>query len=679
MRGASSHASFHDRIPFPLVGLLGIGLTIYLARLTLSRDPGPPEIAKFSAIIQEGAATFLRRQYRLMAVVAVAFAALLLIVLNVYVMLAFVVGLVTSVLAGHVGMSIATRTNGRTTWAAYRGASHALDVAFTGGSVLGVVTVSLGILGVSTVYLVFSRLLAVSNPLSLMTGYSLGASFAAIFARIGGGISTKAADIGADMVGKVEVGIPEDDRRNPAVIADNVGDNVGDVAGMAADTYQSYVDTAIAAVILGASATNIFGIPRGEKGILFPLWILVIGLIGSIAGIALVKTLARSEKTNPKTILRFGMIGSGAVTLLGILVLSLVYLQELGPFYATASGLVSGVAIGLITEYSTSGAPVERIAASSESGAATNLVAGLSLGMRSAALPMLILGLSTILAYQACGFYGVALSGVGLLSILGITLSTDAYGPIADNAGGIAEMTRQHPRIRRITDRLDAAGNTTAAIAKAFAVSATAAAALSLLTAYSEAAMVSSLDIRNPRVMAGMLIGGAPPALLSSMTLSSVGHAAELMVAEVRRQFREIPGLLRCKTPPDYQGCIDIASQGALRHLPLPCLVAIASPFALVFALGREALAGFLAGNIVSGILLAIFMANAGGAWDNAKKLIETGAYGGEGSLAHHASVIGDTVGDPLKDTAGPTLNILVELVAAISLAFVPLFLHLIP
>jgi len=664
---------------FPIVGLLGIGLTVYLARLTLSNDPGTPEIVKFSAIIQKGAATFLRRQYRMMAVVALLFAALLLIVLNVYIMFAFIAGMLTSVLAGYIGMSIATRANGRTTFAAYRGANHALDVAFTGGSVLGVVTVSLAILGVSTVYLVFSRLLAVSNPLSLMTGYSLGASLAAIFARIGGGIFTKAADIGADMVGKVEVGIPEDDPRNPAVIADNVGDNVGDVAGMAADTYQSYVDTAIAAIILGASATNVLGAPRGEKGILFPLWILVIGLVGSVAGIALVKTLARSEKTRPTTILRLGMVSSGAVTLLGILVLSLVYLQELGPFYATASGLVSGVVIGLITEYFTSGSPVDRIAASSESGAATNLIAGLSLGMRSAALPMLILGLSTILAYQACGIYGVALSGVGLLSILCITLSTDAYGPIADNAGGIAEMTRQHPRIRRITDRLDAAGNTTAAIAKAFAVSATAAAALSLLTAYSEAAMVSSLDIRNPRVMAGMLIGGALPALLSSMTLSSVGHAAELMVAEVRRQFREIPGLLKGETPPDYQGCIDIAARGALRHLLLPCFTAVASPFAVVFTLGREALAGFLAGNIISGILLAIFMANAGGAWDNAKKMIETGAYGGEGSLAHHASIVGDTVGDPLKDTAGPTLNILVELVAAVSLAFVPLFLRLVP
>ena len=664
---------------FPVAGLLGIAFTIYLARLTLSRDPGTPEIVKFSAVIQEGAATFLRREYRLMAAVAVFFAAFLLVVLNAYIMLAFIVGVTTSVLASYVGMYIATRANGRTAFAAYRGLGHALDVAFTGGAVLGMAAVSLGILGVSGLYLVFSLLDVVPNPLSVMTGYSMGASLAAIFARIGGGIFTKAADIGADMVGKVEVGIPEDDPRNPAVIADNVGDNVGDVAGMGADTYQSYVDTTIAALILGASATNAMGVPLGAKGIFFPLWVLLAGLAGSAVGIVVVRRLARQEKMDPKTVLRLGMITSGVVSFVGILVLSLVYLRDLGAFYATASGLVSGVVIGLITEYFTSGSPVQRIAAASESGAATNIIAGISVGMHSATLPMLVLGLSMVFAYGSCGIYGVALSGVGLLSILGITLSMDAYGPIADNAGGIAEMTRQHPRIRRLTDRLDSVGNTTAAIAKAFAVSATAAAALSLLTVYSEVAMVGSLDIRDSRVMAGMLIGGALPALLSSMTLSSVGQAAELMVTEVRRQFREIAGLLEGRTPPDYQRCIDIAAKSALGHLLLPCLVAVASPFAIVFTLGREALAGFLTGNIISGVLLAIFMANAGGAWDNAKKLIESGAHGGKGSLAHLASVVGDTVGDPLKDTAGPTLNILVELVAAVSLAFVPLFLRLVP
>jgi len=664
---------------FPIAGLLGMIFTIYLARVTLSKDVGTPEIAGFSAIIQKGAETFLRREYSIMAVAAALFAIFLVAVLNVYIMLAFVVGVVTSVLAGYIGMSIATRANGRTTYAARKGVSQALDVAFSGGAVLGMAASSLGIFGISTVYLVFSLLHVVPNPLSVMTGYSIGASFAAIFARIGGGIYTKAADIGADLVGKVEVGIPEDDPRNPAVIADNVGDNVGDVAGMGADTYQSYVDTTIAALILGGAATTASGTPLGEKGIYFPLWVLLVGLLGSIVGIVVVKLLARFARVGPREILRLGLLVSGLATLLGILFLSWFYLHDLRAFYATTSGLVTGVAIGLITEYFTSGRPIRVIAESSESGAATTIITGISVGMQSATLPMLILGLSMIFAYRAWGIYGISLSGVGLLSILGITLSMDAYGPIADNAGGIAEMTRQHPRIRRITDRLDAAGNTTAAIAKAFAVSATAAAALSLLTAYSEVAQVTSLDIRDSRVMAGMLIGGALPALLSSMTLSAVGRAAGLMVTEVRRQFKEIAGLLEGKAVPDYQRCIDIAARSALTQLVWPCLVAVASPFAIVVALGREALAGFIAGNIVSGIFLAIFMANAGGAWDNAKKYIEMGAHGGKGSLAHHASVVGDTVGDPLKDTAGPTLNILVELVAAVSLAFVPLFLHLVP
>nr|MBC7244688.1 sodium-translocating pyrophosphatase [Chloroflexota bacterium] len=663
---------------FPIAGLLGLLFTLYLARVTMNKEAGPPEIVNFSAFIQEGAATFLRREYRIMAIVAVFFAAFLVVTLDAYIMFTFIIGAGTSVLAGYIGMAIATRANGRTTFAARNGPTHAFVVAFSGGSVLGMAAVSIGILGISSVYLLFHFLRLVPNPLTVMTGYSIGASFAAIFARIGGGIFTKAADIGADMVGKVEVGIPEDDPRNPAVIADNVGDNVGDVAGMGADTYQAYVDTSIAALILGASATTILGTPLGEKGILLPLWILFVGMIGSVLGIIAVKTLARTGKVGPEMLLRIGMVSSGATTLLGILLLSIFYLGDMRAFYAASAGLVAGVLIGLITDYFTSGSPVDTIARSGESGAATILITGLAVGMQSATLPMVILGLSMVIAFRAWGIYGISLSGVGLLSILGITLSMDAYGPIADNAGGIAEMTRQHPHIRRITDRLDAAGNTTAAIAKAFAVSATAAAALSLLTAYSAATKVQSLDIRDAKVMAGILIGGAFPALVSSMTLKAVGRTAGLIVTEVRRQFKEIVGLREGKIPPDYQRCIDIATKGALEQLVAPCLIAVAAPFVIVFSLGCEALAGFLAGNIVSGIFLAIFMANVGGAWDNAKKRIETGAYGGKGSLAHLASVVGDTVGDPLKDTAGPTLNILVELVAAVSLAFVPLFLRLV-
>ena len=664
---------------FPLAGVLGMAFTLYLACITLRHDEGPPEIIEFSRYIRQGAATFLRREYGMMAVAAVVFAAFLLVTLQIYITLTFIVGALTSVLAGYIGMSIATRANGRTTFAARAGTTRALDVAFSGGAVLGMAAVSLGILGVSSIYLIFSLLRVVPNPLEVLTGYSIGASFAAIFARVGGGIYTKAADIGADLVGKVEVGIPEDDPRNPAVIADNVGDNVGDVAGMGADTYQAYVDTTIAALILGASATTVVGAPLGDKGVVFPLWVLLAGMMGSMAGIMGVKLLARDEGADPGKLLRLGMLISGAVTLLAILGLSHYYLQDLRAFLATALGLVSGVVIGLLTDYYTSGRPVERIAASGESGAATLLISGISVGMESATAPMVILGLSMIAAYKVWGIYGISLSGVGLLSILGITLSMDAYGPIADNAGGIAEMSHQHPSIRRITDRLDAAGNTTAAIAKAFAVSATAAAALSLLTAYSEAVMVDSLDIRDARVMAGLVIGGALPALVSSMTLNAVGRTAGLMVEEVRRQFREIAGLREGRVPPDYQRCIDIATRGALGQLLLPCLVGVASPFAIVFTLGREALGGFIAGNLITGIFLALFMANAGGAWDNAKKLIETGAHGGERSVAHMASVVGDTVGDPLKDTSGPTLNILVELVAAVSLAFVPLFLRVVP
>jgi K(+)-stimulated pyrophosphate-energized sodium pump len=664
-------------VAFPVVGLLGMVFCAYLARVTLRHEAGPPEVVRCSAFIQRGAAAYLRRQYRIMAVIGVGFAVLLAVLLNVYIMITFLVGATISVLAGYIGMVIATRANGRTTFAARVGPAHALDVAFSGGSVLGIAAVSLGIFGVSSMYLLFLLTRWVSDPLTVMTGYSMGASFAAIFARIGGGIYTKAADIGADLVGKVEVGIPEDDPRNPAVIADNVGDNVGDIAGMGADTYQSLVDTTIAALLLGGSATTLFGAALGEKGILFPLWVIVAGLISSAIGILVVKFLARTEKHAPEALLRLGMLSTGAMTLVGISMLARFYLQDMRGFYAAAVGLISGVLIGLITDYFTSGRPVDEIAASSVTGAATTVITGLSVGMLSATLPMVILGFSIVLSFAVWGIYGIALSGTGLLSILGIILAMDAYGPIADNAGGIAEMTHQDPHIRRVTDRLDAAGNTTAAITKAFAVSATAAAALSLMTAYAEAAHVGSLDIREARVMAGMLIGGAFPALVASMTMSAVGRTARVMVEEVRRQFREIIGLREGLVPPDYERCIDIAAAGALSQLVAPCLIALAAPFVVAFTLGPEALAGFLAGTIVTGIFLAIFMANAGGAWDNAKKKIETGAYGGKGSLAHHASVVGDTVGDPLKDTAGPTLNILVELVASVSLAFVPLFLRL--
>lgn len=661
----------------PGAGLLGLLFSLYLAYSTLKNDPGPPEITTISRAIRVGATTFMHREYRVIGLTALLFAVFLALVLSVYVAFAFVVGVLCAALSGFIGMSIATQANGRVTHAATSGLSNALHVAFSGGAVMGMAVVSLGALGVSGLYLLFDLLPSTPDPLTVITGYSMGASFVAIFVRIGGGIFTKAADMGADLVGKVEVGIPEDDPRNPAVIADQVGDNVGDVAGLGSDLNQSYTDTIITSLIIGSAAQSAGGLALGEKGVIFPLLLVAMGIAASALGILTVKTLARKEVIQPEAVLKTGMLTSGVISVVGILLLSRLYLGYVEPFYAAASGLVVGMIIGLNTEYYTYRKPLRSIVASSETGAATNLLAGLTVGLESTVLSLVSLALGVILAYHFAGLYGIALSGLGMLSILGINMSLDAYGPIADNAGGIAQMSNQPARIRGITDHLDAVGNTTAAIGKAFASSATAAAALSLLTAYSEAAHIAHLDIREPRVMAGLLIGGVLPALFSSMVIRSVGRTAQLMVLEVRRQFREITGLLQGKAQPDYGRCVDIATQGALRQLVLPCLLATGIPFVVVFTLGREALAGLLAGCIVCGVLLAFFMANAGGAWDNAKKLIEAQGVSSRGTPAHKASVIGDTVGDPLKDTAGPTLDILVQLMATISLAFAPLFLRI--
>ncbi len=661
----------------PAVGLMGLLFSLYLAYNTLKNDPGPPEITAISRAIQVGAITFMRREYRVMGLTALLFAVFLTLALNVYVACTFLIGVLCSTLSGFIGMSIATRTNGRVTFAARGGLSKALHVAFSGGAVMGMAVVSLGALGISGVYLLFDLLPSTPDPLAVITGYSMGASFVAIFVRIGGGIFTKAADMGADLVGKVEVGIPEDDPRNAAVIADLVGDNVGDVAGLGSDLNQSYTDTIITSLIIGATAQSAGGLYLGEKGFVFPLLLVAMGIVASALGVLVVKTLVRKDVIRPEAVLKVGMLTSGALSLLGILLLSRFYLGDMGPFYAATSGLVVGVLIGLNTEYYTYKKPLRSIVVSSEAGAATNIIAGLAVGLESTVLSMILLGLGLVVAHHFAGLYGIALSGLGMLSIMGLNLSLDAYGPIADNAGGIAQMSNQASEIRDTTDRLDAVGNTTAAIGKAFAASATAAAALSLLTAYSEAAHIVHLDIREPRVMAGLLIGGVLPALFSAMVIKSVGRTAQLMVLEVRRQFREMAGLLEGKVQPDYSRCVDIATRGALGQLVLPCLLAISIPFITVFVLGREALAGLLAGCIVCGIFLALFMANAGGAWDNAKKRIEAGELGGKGSLAHKASVIGDTVGDPLKDTAGPTLDILVQLMATVSLAFTPLFLRI--
>lgn len=661
----------------PIAGLLGLAFSLYLAHTTLKNSPGTGEMADISRAIQVGAATFLRREYRVMGLVALLFAPILAIVLDPYVMTTFLVGVLFSALSGIIGMVSATRTNSRTAFAARDGLHRALNVAFSGGAVMGMAVLSLGTLGISGTYLLFASTGSTPDPLSVITGYSIGASFVAIFIRIGGGIFTKAADMGADLVGKVEIGIPEDDPRNAAVIADQVGDNVGDVAGMGSDLNQSYTDTLISSLLLGAGAHGLGGAYLSTKSTIFPFLVVANGVLASTLGILIVKALSARTRIKASSILRAGMLSSGAISSVGVFLISHFYLQDTGPFLAVVSGLVTGILVGLNTEHYTYGKPIRLIVDSTDTGPATTIISGLAVGLESTVLSMTLLALGIMAAHHFAGLYGIALSGVGMLSILGINISMDAFGPIADNAGGIAQMSGQDPRIREVTDRLDAVGNTTAAMGKAFASSATAAAALSLLTAYAEAAQVGVLDIRDVRVMGGLLIGGILPALFSSIVIKSVSQTAQLMVTEVRRQFKSIPGLLEGKARPDYESCIDIATKGALGHLVQPCLLAITIPFIVVLLLGKEALAGLLAGCIVTGIFLALFMANAGGAWDNAKKLIEGGLMGGKGSLAHKASVIGDTVGDPLKDTAGPALDILVQLVATVSLAFTPLFLRI--
>ena len=482
--------------------------------------------------------------------------------------------------------------------------------------------------------------------------------------------------MGADLVGKVEVGIPEDDPRNAAVIADLVGDNVGDVAGLGSDLNQSYTDTIITSLIIGAVAPAA-GLSLGARGIAFPLLLATTSIITSALGILVAKRLSELDIVRPEALLRVALWLTGGLALLGTLLLSLLYLQDIHPFLAAATGLLVGVLIGLNTEYYTYRKPLRSIIQACEAGSATNIIAGIGVGLESTVLSMVLLGLGTVVAHHFAGLYGIAISGIGMLSVLGINVSLDAFGSIADNAGGIAQMSGQPARIRDITDHLDAVGNTTAAIGKAFASSATAAAAISLLTAYSEAMRIEHLDIRDPRVMAGLLIGAVLPALFAAMVIKSVDRTAQLIVREVRRQFQDIRGLMDGSSPPDYEACVDIATRGALSRLVLPCVVATVIPFAILLTLGPEALAGLLTGCILCGIFLALFMANAGGAWDNAKKRIEAGEMGGRGSIAHKASVIGDTVGDPLKDAAGPTLDILVQLTATVSLAFAPLFLRI--
>ncbi|WP_432401596.1 sodium-translocating pyrophosphatase [Wukongibacter sp. M2B1] len=644
----------------PIVGIIALIFAYVLTSKINKVSVGNERMKEISSYIQEGAMAFLTREYRSLVV----FAALLFIVIGFGIgwntAVCFLVGAAFSALAGFFGMKVATKANVRTANAAKEnGMNKALSVAFSGGAVMGMAVVGLGILGVGTLYLIFD------DP-QIITGFALGASSIALFSRVGGGIYTKAADVGADLVGKVEAGIPEDDPRNPAVIADNVGDNVGDVAGMGADLFESYVGSIISAITLGIIA-------EGTNGALFPLLLASLGILASIIGTFFVKG---DENSDPHKALKLGTYVSGIIVVIGALVLSRMFFGNLNAFWAITSGLIVGLIIGQLTEIYTSGefGSVKKIAKQSETGPATTIISGLAVGMLSTAYPIIFISGGILLAYYFMDLYGIALAAVGMLSTAGITIAVDAYGPIADNAGGIAEMCELPKEVRGITDKLDAVGNTTAAIGKGFAIGSAALTALALFASYSEVAQISNIDILNPKVVVGLLIGGMLPFLFSAMTMESVGKAANEMIEEVRRQFREIPGVMEGKAKPEYAKCVDISTASALKEMLIPGITAVLAPIATGIVLGKEALGGLLAGGLVTGVLMAIFMANAGGAWDNAKKYIEEGHHGGKGSEPHKAAVVGDTVGDPFKDTSGPSINILIKLMTIVALVFAPLF-----